>query len=174
MSLSSARTVSGSAADDTAVASVSWSSSKGAGGLASGRESWSIPEIVLQEGENLITVTATDTAGNMGYQTLMVTFLSEDRVSPEIRITAPTGRSPLWTREFSIRFEGSATDNVAVDEVQWSNRSRYGRSAGTATGTASWFADDIALARGWNRISFMAFDTSGNRKDTSLWVYKSR
>ena len=46
------------------LASVTWSNDQGGNGIASGMTNWSVANIVLQPGDNVITVTATDGAGN--------------------------------------------------------------------------------------------------------------
>jgi len=62
----------GTASDDTAVSSVSWSNDRGGQGTASGTDNWSVASITLQSGSNQITVTATDAAGNNATDVLSV------------------------------------------------------------------------------------------------------
>ena len=64
----------GSAADDGDLQQISWTSSSGAGGMATGTESWSVDAIDLMEGDNLLTVTATDSAGNSAQDTITVIY----------------------------------------------------------------------------------------------------
>jgi hypothetical protein len=45
---------------------VSWVSDRGGSGTATGTTNWSIPVVGLQVGNNVITVTARDAAGNAG------------------------------------------------------------------------------------------------------------
>ncbi|HOX27181.1 MAG TPA: hypothetical protein PLL30_15860 [Candidatus Krumholzibacteria bacterium] len=64
-------TISGTASDNLGVQSVSWSSSLGGGGIASGTTSWSIANIWVNSGlGEVITVRATDAAGNATTRTL--------------------------------------------------------------------------------------------------------
>ena len=56
---------SGSASDTTSgVEEVTWSSDKGSSGTASGTNYWSISSVSLSTGDNKITITAKDNAGN--------------------------------------------------------------------------------------------------------------
>ncbi len=65
----------GLAADDTSgVDGVTWSNSKGGSGAASGTTGWLISSITLSSGDNIITVTATDGAGNTQKSTITVTY----------------------------------------------------------------------------------------------------
>ncbi|MCD4811504.1 right-handed parallel beta-helix repeat-containing protein, partial [bacterium] len=54
----------GSASDNIGVTSVTWINSRGGSGTASGTDNWTISNVSLQEGDNVITVTAHDAAGN--------------------------------------------------------------------------------------------------------------
>ena len=64
----------GSASDDRSLQQISWTSSSGASGVATGTDSWSIEAIDLVAGDNQITVTATDSAGNNAQDTITVTY----------------------------------------------------------------------------------------------------
>lgn len=65
--------LSGTAADNSLVAQVSWKNDRGGNGSASGTTDWSA-QIRLQPGANNITVTAWDAAGNAGSKTLAVNY----------------------------------------------------------------------------------------------------
>ncbi|OOP55538.1 MAG: hypothetical protein AYP45_14255 [Candidatus Brocadia carolinensis] len=63
----------GSALDDmSGVSSVTWSNSRGGSGIASGTTSWSLSDIGLSTGDNIITVSVNDGASNAG--TAMITI----------------------------------------------------------------------------------------------------
>ncbi len=62
-------TIKGTATDNQSVEQVSWKNSRGGSGTARGTSSWEA-EVPLSAGENVITVTATDPAGNTGSDTL--------------------------------------------------------------------------------------------------------
>jgi len=65
--------VTGTASDNVGVVSVTWASSRGGSGAAFGTSSWVTGPIDLSMGDNVITITATDAAGNVRTATLTVT-----------------------------------------------------------------------------------------------------
>ena len=73
---SSTISLSGIAMDATSgLSSITWSNDKvGSGGTANGMTNWSISNISLSVGNNTITVTATDNAGNSSADTIIVTY----------------------------------------------------------------------------------------------------
>jgi hypothetical protein len=65
--------VTGAASDNVGVVSVAWANSRGGSGAAFGTSSWVTGPIDLSMGDNVITITATDAAGNVRTATLTVT-----------------------------------------------------------------------------------------------------
>jgi len=63
----------GSAWDDVGVVSVTWTNDRGGSGAAFGTTSWATSPIDLKMGDNIITITASDAAGNVRTVTLTVT-----------------------------------------------------------------------------------------------------
>jgi len=63
--------VSGTASDNVGVAGVTWSTSTGASGNASGTANWSL-QAPLLVGTNVVTVRAYDAAGNSTWRTITV------------------------------------------------------------------------------------------------------
>lgn len=64
---------SGTASDNAGVAAVTWSSSTGASGTATGTTNWTTAPITLLVGTNMITIHAYDAAGNSAWRAVMVT-----------------------------------------------------------------------------------------------------
>jgi len=64
-------TLRGTAADNSEVASVTWSNSTGSSGLASGTTSWSA-RVPLWVGTNVVIIRAYDAAGNFGWRAVTV------------------------------------------------------------------------------------------------------
>jgi hypothetical protein len=160
-------TVGGSASDNIGVTSVTWINSRGGSGTASGTDSWTISSVSLQEGDNVITVTAHDAAGNSGVNTLTVTYALPDTADPIITTTSPTSGDTYSTEEDSVSLGGSASDNIGVTSVTWIN-SRGG--SGTASGTDSWTISSVSLQEGDNVITVTAHDAAGNSGVNTLTV----
>jgi hypothetical protein len=55
------------------VVGVTWSSTTAGSGTCAGTSSWRTPAIPLFIGTNIITIRATDAAGNIGWRAVMVT-----------------------------------------------------------------------------------------------------
>lgn len=72
---------------------VLWSNDRGGSGIAAGTNNWLIPEVLLQPGNNVITVTAQDAAGNITNKTLTVTYtppvLTASRTANQIVLSWP-------------------------------------------------------------------------------------
>jgi hypothetical protein len=166
---SSPATVSGTAADNVGVTSVSWSNGRtGGSGAATGTTSWSA-SIPLAPGNNLITITARDAAGNAATATITLDFTPPggDAVPPAVAITTPTTAATFDATSSPQSMSGTASDNVAVSTVTWSNAATG--ASGTATGTTTWSAL-IALVPGPNAITVTAFDASGNSATDTITV----
>jgi len=113
-----------------------------------------------------VTVTVSD-----GMQTATRTFTwtvtaTADTVVPAVAITAPTTAATFSTSAATLSLAGTASDNVGVTQVTWSN-SRGG--SGAATGTANWSAS-VALQSGSNVLTVTARDAAGNTSTDTLTV----
>ena len=159
--------IGGTASDNVAVTSVRWTNSRGGSGNCSGTSSWSKSGIALSSGDNVITVTARDAAGNTRTDTLTVTYTPPDTTRPTVTITAPTSDSTYTTGQSQLNIGGTASDNVAVTSVRWTN-SRGG--SGNCSGTSSWSKSGIALSSGDNVITVTARDAAGNTRTDTLTV----
>ncbi len=114
--------IGGTASDNVAVTSVRWTNSRGGSGNCSGTSSWSKSGIALSSGDNVITVTARDAAGNTRTDTLTVTYTPPDSTRPTVTITAPTSDSTYTTGQSQLNIGGTASDNVAVTSVRWTKQ----------------------------------------------------
>ncbi len=157
-------TLAGTAADNVGVTQVTWSSDRGGSGTATGTTSWSAPGIALQPGANVLTVSARDAAGNPGTRTLTVSY---DPTPPTVTITTPTTGTTYSTPTSPLTLGGSASDNVAVTQVTWSNN-RGG--SGTASGAGTWSVPGIVLQPGANVLTVTARDAANNVGTATLTV----
>ncbi|MCK5783609.1 MAG: hypothetical protein KAH06_04130, partial [Desulfobacterales bacterium] len=159
----------GTVQDDSSIAEVTWTNSRGGNGSASGTTSWTISNVPLMEGENIITITATDNYNNTGERILTVNYTPRDETAPTVEIESPVCGSVCETNHPVISVSGTAFDAVGVTEVRWRNFSKV-NSSGTASGTTSWTAPGIPLVEGSNDISIIATDGAGNIGSLSLAV----
>ena len=164
-------TLSGTASDNAALKSVTWSNASGGNGTASGTTSWTISDIALNEGQNIVTVTVTDASGNRASDSMTITYTPVDDVLPQIAITSPTRYSVYTSKKKTVTLSGTASDNVGLKSVTWTNT--LGGN-GTASGTTSWTVSKISLASGQNEITVTAEDKAGNQtQKTLIVIYKS-
>lgn len=75
--------LSGSASDNVGVTGVTWANDRGGSGVAIGTTSWITTTIALFDGNNIITISASDAAGNIGTDSINVII-----VSPDIRVAS--------------------------------------------------------------------------------------
>ena len=149
----------GTAGDNVGVTQVSWTNDRGGSGVASGTTAWSIADIALLAGDNILTVTARDAAGNVASDVLTVTYSPSDVTVPTVAITTPTANPTFAVTTTPLTLGGTASDNVGVTQVSWTN-DRGG--SGVATGTTTWSAAGIALLAGDNVLTVTARDAAGN------------
>jgi len=158
--------ISGSASDAIGVTQVTWTNDRGGSGTASGTTSWSVANITLQSGVNLLTVTARDAAGNSSTDSLSVTY-TPDTTQPAVSITGPTSNPTITVTSTPLALSGTASDNVGVTQVSWSSNRG---SSGNASGTTSWSVGSITLLSGSNIITVTARDAAGNTSTDTLTV----
>ena len=93
---SSVIAIGGTASDATSgINNLTWSNDKGGSGTANGTNSWLTSSISLLSGENIITATATDGAGNTGTDTITVTYNTGTVSTPTS--TPSSSPTPLLT-----------------------------------------------------------------------------
>lgn len=118
---SSSLALGGVASDNAGLMQVTWANDRGGAGTASGTTSWAVPAVALQDGTNVITVTAWDASGNQATDVLTVT-LSAPSTSPTPSIFLsgnffPSGRwmkSALGWNVVSGRYVDVYRDGVRV------------------------------------------------------------
>jgi hypothetical protein len=72
------------------------------------------------------------------------------------------------TSSVSIAVSGTASDNVGVAAVKWTNSTGY---SGTASGTSKWSAT-VPLLVGSNVITVRAYDAAGNSSWRAITVVR--
>jgi hypothetical protein len=90
-----------------------------------------------------------------------------DTTPPSLQIKTP-GFTITSTSAASIAVSGTASDNVAVAAIKWTNSTG---ESGVAAGTSSWSAN-IPLLVGTNVITVRAYDAAGNSAWRALTVVR--
>lgn len=124
----------------------------------------------LSEGATYyFAVTAYDTSENESGFSAEVhkSFNAPDTSAPTVSLSTPTSGGTFATAASPLTVKGTATDNVGVTQVAWSN-DRGG--SGTATGTTSWTVSNMQLSAGTNTLTFTAKDAAGNHASKTLTV----
>jgi hypothetical protein len=87
---------------------------------------------------------------------------------PTVIITQPTISSIYSTSNNTVNMSGTATDDVSISNVTWSN-STTGNN-GTAQGTTNWIIPNIPLQLGLNIITVTAQDSDGNTSTDTITI----
>lgn len=151
----------GTASDNQKVGQIVWETDREKSGEAAGIDPWTA-DIPLIEGENNITVTAEDTAGNTSSVSIAVVY---DNTAPQVIISNPTDESTYSVDTPAIDINGSASDDNGIRSVRWS----AGSQSGQASGTESW-QTRITLDAGETIITVTATDMAGNTGSDTLTV----
>lgn len=152
----------GSATGGSGAIAVTWSSSSGSAGTATGAASaWNITNLPLLIGSNAITITA---AAGGTHISRAVTVIRQttptggtDTTAPTLTVTSPSTGS-MSTTAASATLIGTANDNVGVKQISWSTN--FG-TTGVASGTKVWSAI-VPVLVGNNTVTVRASDAAGN------------
>ncbi len=124
-------TIGGTAQDNTGLASVSYTTSRGGEGVASGLENWSISGLNLPEGDTDIEVKATDNDGNIGEASITITknkyltYLGLPKHDKEMVYTS--SNSQVW-----ITTQIAPNDNLVASSVKLIEVDADGNQTGEA------------------------------------------
>ncbi len=172
--MSTAISVSGTTSGGVGNVQVSWATNYATSGMALGSSNWTIAAIPLSVGDNVITITATDSQQTRASRTLKVTRLANtpqpgtpDATAPSLTITSP-GATTVSTSLSTIVLSGTTKDNVGVTRVTWT--SSTGGSGTASGGATSWKTPVIPLYVGTTTIVIRAFDAAGNASWRSIMV----
>ena len=106
-------------------------------------------------------------SSNYWVDVVFVTSLGPDTTAPTVAITTPTSAPTFSTGTTPLNLGGTASDNVGVTQVSWTN-DRGG--SGVASGTTTWSVSGIPLQSGVNLITVTARDAANNPGTATLSV----
>ena len=125
----------GSASDNVRVKRVDWVNNRGGSGTAAGATNWVAGNIALQEGQNIITITARDVAGNTSSDVITVTYqpvnLTVLSANPDTGVSIAVAPSDITlqgggTTTFTRRYEKTTSVTLIApaaldcnDFVKW-------------------------------------------------------
>lgn len=156
----------GSSSDAQGVTRVTWKNDRGGGGVAQGTGTWTITDIQLAAGANVVTVTAEDGHGNLAHTSITVNAALPETHGPAILITGPKPPPAFAHATDLLPLTGTAADASGVQSVIWTN---HRGGSGTASGTSAWSAE-VQLFNGPNHITLTAIDTLGNTSQAVVLV----
>ena len=169
-------TIGGNTIGGSGTVQVSWTTNSGAFGTAQGSVSWTIPNVPLNIGDNVITLSARDSQQSLVTRSLTITRnpLSNptpglDTTPPSLTILSPANTN-VSTSASGMVVQGTAWDNVGVASVTWSSSNG---GAGAASGTNNWVTPVIPLYVGATTITIRASDAAGNTSWRSISVTRN-
>jgi hypothetical protein len=131
-------TLGGTSSDNVSVSSVTWACPKcePTSGSASGTTTWTINDIGLSDGENVITVTATDPSSNTGTDQITVSY-TEDLDPPVISSPLPSGSQACDEdpdpNTLQVTTDEAATCRYSTSDVDYSSMgSTFSTTGGTS------------------------------------------
>ena len=101
-------TLTGESSDDLKIANVKWYTTRDVSGDCTGIENWKAENIPLFAGENLITIAATDLAGNIGADCITVVCTAKI----DIKIAVPTTVTSKQVLTISVIYTNSGAADV--------------------------------------------------------------
>jgi hypothetical protein len=151
----------GSASSEMGIFEVSWANDRGGEGVADGTDSWQTANIELELGENTITITAEDTAGETTSKSIAVNRESGENGSATLAWDAPT-----------TRVDGTPLTNLAGYKIF------YGRMSGiydyeievNSPGVSTYVVEDL-VSGDWY-FALAAYDSAGLESDRSNEVVR--
>ena len=135
-------------------------------GCAAGSGTCTVSPGVTLAGSVTWWAIATNSAGDGPWSApLSFTLAGGDTTAPNVAIANPVGAVTIGTSAIGV--SGTASDNVGVTQVTWTNN-RGG--SGTASGTTSWSIGSVALQTGINVITVTARDAANNTRQATVTV----
>ena len=123
-----------------------------------------LKDITYLRVSRVITVTARDTAGNAGTDTLTVTHSA----AVLVQILRPEPGETVTSYMETIRLEGMAVAQSGLRKVEWRNGANG--NAGTCRGRESWQTGEIEMRKGTNVITITATGRDGQTATATLTV----
>jgi hypothetical protein len=131
-------------------------------GVAGG--TWTVQDVRLREGHNLLTATATNARGGVSSTTLTVTL---DTTPPIIRIDNPPAAAVLTNGQIAV---SGVVNDIVPGTVNSEEVTVQVNGLAAQVSNRSFVVPELLLARGQNTLNAVAVDRAGNRSETSIKV----
>jgi thermitase len=131
---------------------------------ASGTFSWNTLELL--NGTHTLYAVAQDAAANLGNSSTVTVTINNpvpDTIAPLVQITSPASGTKLAK---NAKITVSASDNVAVTEIDLYIDGKLYQSATGSTATFSW--NTAKLSAGSHTLQAFAFDAARNKGDSTI------
>ena len=152
-------TVSGTVDDETANVSVNGQAVVVAGGT------YTAAGISLAEGRNVISVIATDDAGNVGSASVQVTL---DTSPPTVTVETPGEGAVLTSLQVDVA--GLVNDIITGTTIDSQDCQVTVNGVEAEVSNRAWVVTDLLLQRGVNNLDVVASDRAGNTRHLSTQV----
>ena len=169
----------GTASDDKGVSSVTWNSDRGGSGTASyASGAWSASSVPVKVGQNVVTVTATDTAGQTSVATLTIinskvswdanvqtgdSIWKDSGVTRTVRLLVQGTDITAPASKVYLGFQGRTTGGYTISKVSIAERdpstegnvvaSTWSKITFDASDVANWDTDVITVPAGSEKLS---------------------
>lgn len=165
-------TLGGTASDNVGVTKVTWANNLGGSGTASGTTSWAA-SIPLKVGSNVLTVTASDAAGNSGAASLTVTVT--DSLVPA-DVTGPVISKLSLSVTSSGATIGWRTNEPADTQVEYGRTTAYGTQTPLSSALVTSHSQAITglASRTWYHVRVRSRDAAGNLTVSKDIKFKTR
>jgi len=157
---SSPVSVSGSVDDDTATVLINGQPATVAAG-----GSFNVDNVALREGPNLLTVTATDSAGNSSTASVQVSL---DTDPPTVTVETPADGATLTSLQVDVA--GLVNDIITGTTIDSQDCQVTVNGVEAQVSNRAWVVPDLLLQRGQNVLEIVATDRAGNRRSLSTEV----
>lgn len=127
-------------------------------------------QMPLQRGSNIITLFATDAAGNTG--SASVTVNRNIPQIPEIILSAPISGSVVYTNTIAV--QGTVFTSLPAEQIRINLASRdYFPATTSADGSYAFIFDNIQLIEGFNEFTVRAYTTAGVAVASTVITYST-
>lgn len=136
-------TLGGLAIDDEGVVGMAWTNDRGGGASVAPATEWTIADVPLQPGDNLLSVTATDADGNVSEDVLVATYNVNGIVFDGVPVATPDGLFVGESVEVRVRQAIAVNPDLDPESVRLARV-----TATTSPSPVGVMSDDGDLAKG--------------------------